>query len=147
MNTRAIVELVRQAQEIAAQYGIVNILQPGIIKELIVADLLGHEIIPTKANADAKDANGNLFEYLCSLESSNNFQIDRITDENLNRISRNAAIYCAFFSDPLTVSTIYHLEPAVVLDEVKRQLAKSKNVISHVNLGGRWVRDHGTPAT
>lgn len=145
MNPHPIIELIRQAQEIAAQNGIPNILQPGIIKELIVADLLGHEIIPTKANADAKDDDGNLFEYLCSLESSNNFQIDRVTDDNLRRISRNKAVYCAFFSNPLTVSSIYELDPLIVLEEVKRQLANSKNAISHVNLGGRWVRDHGTP--
>src|SRR5437588_9861056 len=96
-----------QAQRTGEEHGIINILQPGIVKELLLADLLGHEVIPDKAYADAKDAEGNLYEYLCSLKSSNNFQMDRMTLDNLDRITRNEAFYCAFFSDALTIAEVY----------------------------------------
>jgi hypothetical protein len=144
MHLKTIVEHIRSAQALAAEMGIPNILQPGIVKELMLADLLGHNVIPDKANADARDQDGNLYEYLCSLKTSNNFQIDRVTDENLHRITRNAAVFCAFFSDSTTIHQVYRLETAVVLNEVKRQLAASQNQISHLNLAGRWVRSNGT---
>ena len=143
MNPAPIVEHIREAQRIASQHGISNILQPGLVKELILAATLGHDVITTKAYADACDANGNLYEYLCSLCSSNNFQIDRVTRDNLDRITRNKAIFCAFFSDALTVHQIYRVESEVLLVEVKRQLDKSKNEISHVNLPGGWVKKNG----
>jgi hypothetical protein len=41
-----ILNYLKRAQEIAKKrYNIENILQPGIIKELIIAQILGHEII------------------------------------------------------------------------------------------------------
>jgi hypothetical protein len=140
VDPRPILHHIREAQRLAEKHGIKNILQPGIVKELILAAELGHEVIPTKADADARDAAGHLYEYLCSLKTSNNFQIDRVTDENLGRISRNRAVYCAFFLDALTLADIYVLDPALLLTEVKRQLAASKNTISHINLPGGWVR-------
>lgn len=143
MNPALIVEHIREAQRIASLHGIANILQPGLVKELIIAETLGHQIIPSKADADARDAEGNLYEYLCSLCSNNNFQIDRITRDNLSRITRNTAIFCAFFSDAITLRDVYRVEPKVLLAEVERQLGNSKNQISHVNLSGAWVRKNG----
>jgi hypothetical protein len=143
LDPKPILHHIHEAQKMAEAYGIKNILQPGIVKELILAAELGHEVIPTKADADAEDSDGHLYEYLCSLKTSNNFQIDRVTEDNLNRISRNRAIYCAFFSEALTLAEIYELAPEVLLTEVKRQLVASKNRISHVNLPGGWVRRNG----
>jgi len=40
-------------QKIAKELGIVNLLQPGLIKEMIIADLLNHEIIIAKRDSDA----------------------------------------------------------------------------------------------
>ena len=90
-----IVELLREAQVLALQgFGISNILQPGIIKELIMANVLGHQIIPQKDASDAKDKDGNMYEYLASINRSDvrtnkggSFQIDRIVKNNLSRVS------------------------------------------------------------
>ena len=49
-----IVEYVKKAQEIATRYGYKNLLQPGLVKELIIGDLLGHEVHRTKHQADAQ---------------------------------------------------------------------------------------------
>jgi hypothetical protein len=39
-----IISFIRKAQEIASLHGLQNILQPGLVKELVVADILGHEV-------------------------------------------------------------------------------------------------------
>ena len=74
-----IVELVKEAQEIAARYGFRNLLQPGLIKELIIADILGHEVHKTKHEPDAYDPeNPDLkYEYLSCFENGT-FQLDRM---------------------------------------------------------------------
>ena len=143
MAVHEIIRHIREAQRLASAIGITNILQPGVVKELILADLLRHTIMPSKDKADAEDAEGNHYEYLCSLERSNNFQIDRVTRQNLHRITRNKCFYFAFFSDAITVSSVYSVDTHTVLREVERQLAKSKNPISHTNLTGGWVRRNG----
>ncbi len=140
---REIVAHIKAAQELATGLGIPNILQPGLVKELILAEALGHTPITSKANADARDSDGRLYEYLCSLSTSNNFQIDRVTRENRERITRNAAFFFAFFSDSVTLAEVYRVETAAVLQEAERQLARSRNDISHLNLSGAWVRRSG----
>jgi hypothetical protein len=97
------------------------------VKELILAEALGHTPITSKARADAQDAEGRLYEYRCSLSSSNNFQMDRVTLRNRGRITRNEAFYFAFFSDPITIVEIYRVETSLVLQEAERQLVRSRN--------------------
>ena len=48
-----IVGYIKKAQEIAAQHGYKNLLQPGLVKELIIGDILGHQVHRTKHEADA----------------------------------------------------------------------------------------------
>ena len=112
---------------------------------MVVADILGHSLIPDKREPDAKDSNGYFYEYLTCMPDGT-FQIDRVTQSNLYRITRNHKIYCATFSDkePLTVVDIYEIEPSVLLKEAIRQLEASKNVISHIGVSKRWVIEHGT---
>ena len=40
-----IIELVIKAQELALSIGIPNILQPGLVKEMIISETLGHKLI------------------------------------------------------------------------------------------------------
>lgn len=146
-----IISLLRKVQEMAdKELKIKNVLQPGIIKELIIADILGHQIIPDKRLPDAKDSEGNLFEYLSSIDRrdaktnrGSSFQMDRMTRSNLHRVKRNKAFYFAFFRDHLTAEEIYKVETEKVLKEVVRQLNRCKNEIAHVNLLTRWVKENG----
>jgi hypothetical protein len=50
---RKIVSLVANASALARTVGISNLLQPGLVKEMIIADILGHQLILTKGGADA----------------------------------------------------------------------------------------------
>ena len=148
-----IVGYIKKAQEIAAQHGYKNLLQPGLVKELITGDILGHQVHRTKHEADAWDPNNPelKFEYLSCLEKGT-FQLDRMFKsppekraKSLVRVTRNAAIYCAVFEEdnPLTVAIIYGLSVAVVLREVERQLDASSNDISHVGLTIKWCERNG----
>lgn len=63
---KQIIKLIETAQELALRIGIPNILQPGLVKEMIIAEILGHELIASKRDADACDPKDTSikFEYL-----------------------------------------------------------------------------------
>ena len=148
-----IVSLIVEAQDIAKRSGYNNILQPGFIKEMIVANILGHQVHKTKHEPDAYDMNDSsiCYEYLSCFEKGS-FQFDRMfkspvekRSKSLQRITRNSKIYCAVFEkeSPLNVLEIYELEPEVVAKEAERQLDLSSNDISHVGFGIKWVTING----
>ena len=141
------------AQEIAAQHGFKNLLQPGLVKELVVAEILGHEVHRTKHEPDAFDPAhpDRKFEYLSCFEGGT-FQLDRMFKwpadkraKSLVRISRNAAIFCAVFDDesPLDVIAIFEVPVDLMLREAERRLDGSRNEISHVGFTIQWVQQHG----
>jgi hypothetical protein len=148
-----IIDLVRQAAELARSIGISNLLQPGLVKEMIIAEILGHELIHTKRNADAH-APGNpaeKYEYLSCKEGGSG-QLDRMFKapadkraESLSRITRNEKVYFAVFSaaNQTKCKVIYEIEPHVVVEETERQLDRSRNDISHVGFLEDWARTHG----
>ena len=150
---RKIVELVLKAAELARTVGIHNILQPGLVKEMIIAEILGHELITSKQDADAH-ALGDptiLYEYLSCKEKGSG-QFDRMfkhppekRKESLNRIWRNDKVYLAVFYaiDQTKVKVIFELEPKIVAAEAERQLDRSRNEISHVGFRERWARENG----
>ena len=74
-----IVEYILKAQELATLYGYKNLLQPGMVKELIIGDILGHEVHRTKHEPDAWDPNNPKikYEYLSCVERGA-FQLDRM---------------------------------------------------------------------
>ena len=148
-----IVSLIVEAQDIAKRSGYNNILQPGFIKEMIVANILGHQVHKTKHEPDAYDMNDSsiCYEYLSCFEKGS-FQFDRMfkspvekRSKSLQRITRNSKIYCAVFEkeSPLNVLEIYELEPEVVAKEAERQLDLSSNDISHVGFSIKWVTING----
>ena len=150
---RKIIELVLKAAELARSVGIPNLLQPGLVKEMIIADVLGHELIPTKRGADAHDpADHDIkYEYLSCKEGGTG-QFDRMFKEppskraeSLARITRNRYVYFAVFyvENQTKIKTIYELDPATVVMETERQLNRSRNAISHVGFSETWAQQNG----
>lgn len=150
---RRIIDLVVKAQELARSIGIANLLQPGLVKEMIIADVLGHELIISKRDADACDPNDPSikYEYLSCKEGGSG-QLDRMFKEppdkraeSLARITRNKKVYLAVFykQNQLKLKTIYELDPSVMLEETKRQLDRSRNAISHVGFSINWAAQNG----
>lgn len=149
---RKIIHLIRKAQKLALKIGIGNILQPGLIKEMIIAEKLGHQIIISKHDSDACNPHNpkEKYEYLSSYEGGTG-QLDRMfkspkekRQKSLERITRNAKIYYAVFyrQDPLKIKVIYEVEPKVLLKEVERQLDASHNAISHVSITEKWAKEN-----
>lgn len=148
---RRIIRLILEASELARSVGISNLLQPGLAKEMIIADILGHELIHSKRDADAH-APGNpdeKYEYLSCLEGGSG-QLDRMYSEpldkreqSLTRITRNSKFYFAVFyqNNQIKCKTIYEIETDTVLEEAERKLDRSTS--SHIGFGMRWVRQHG----
>ena len=120
---------------------------------MIIADILGHELIHSKRDADAH-AYGNpdeKYEYLSCKEGGSG-QFDRMFKEppdkrreSLTRITRNAKVYLAvFYADNQTkCKAIYELETDAVLAEAERRLDRSANSISHIGFSERWARGSG----
>lgn len=150
---RRIIDLVIKAQELARSIGIDNLLQPGLVKEMIIADVLGHELIISKRDADACDPNDPSikYEYLSCKEGGSG-QLDRMFKEppdkraeSLARITRNKKVYFAVFykTNQIKLKTLYELDPDVMLEETKRQLDRSRNAISHVGFSINWAAQNG----
>lgn len=148
-----IIKLVRKAQALALRIGIPNILQPGLVKEMIIAEILGHDLIVSKRDADACDKTDPSikFEYLSCYEGGTG-QLDRMFKtppekraESLRRITRNRMIYFAIFykKNPLKIKAIYEITPAVLLKETENQLNRSNNAISHVGFSEDWANQNG----
>ncbi len=150
MSKSKILQHLRLAQDLAkAEFGVENILQPGIIKEMIMAEILKHDLIPQKDSADAKDADGT-YEYLASIRRVNvktnkgcSFQMDRVTSKNLQRVTRNRAFYFGIFKNHLEIEQIWMVKTEVILAEVMRQLDNCKNEIAHVNFLLGWLEKNG----
>lgn len=150
---RKIIDLILMASKLARTIGIHNLLQPGLVKEMIIADILGHELIITKRDADARDPKNPsvVYEYLSCKEGGAG-QLDRMFKEpankrrsSLHRIWRNRKIYFAVFyqENQTRVKEIYELEPEVVAKETERKLNRSRNSISHVSFSEAWAKQHG----
>lgn len=148
-----IIDYCRKAQQVAKKHGFKNLFQPGLVKELVIADILGHEVHKTKHEPDACDPQDRTqqFEYLSCFESGT-FQLDRMfkspdkkRQKSLSRIIRNTAIYCAVFEEenPLTVVVIYKVPVESVLKEAEHQLDASSNKISHVGFTIKWAETRG----
>ena len=150
---RRIVNLVEEAFQLARSVGIQNLLQPGLVKEMVIADILGHEIITSKREPDARDPENPeiKYEYLTCKEGGSG-QFDRMfnrphsrREQSLDRIRRNSKIYLAVFyaDNQIKVKAIYELDTNDVEAETIRQLDRSRNEISHVGFSVRWARDNG----
>ncbi len=146
-QVKEFIALIRKAQSIASG---MNILQPGLIKEMIIAEALGHVIFPAKHGQDAISKDGSKsYEYLtCKVGGS--FQLDRMfksppekREKSLHRITRNRQIFCVVFSDSLTIKEIWDVPVDLFKKEIERQLDNSQNEISHVSVSFKWVKDNG----
>jgi hypothetical protein len=153
-NCEKIIKLMKEAAVIGKKEGFENIFQPGLVKEMVIANRLGHRIIKTKHDSDAcnKENQEEKFEYLTCSGNKGSFQFDRMfktpTEErgkSLNRISRNKHIYCVIFNEhsSLEIEKIYEVDPKVMRLKAEEQLEKSKNNISHLGFTVNWVIKNG----
>ncbi|MEY3386086.1 MAG: hypothetical protein RIR53_897 [Bacteroidota bacterium] len=155
-NRKIAKRIIRAAQHLYSDglaHGIRNIFQPGLIKEIIIADILGHRVISNKRLPDACSATDEsvFYEYL-TCEEGGSWQIDRMFSKplekrrtSLDRILRNEKLYLVSFKrDSLDVSVIFEVDPQVAAKEAERQLNASSNEISHISFSQSWTKVNGT---
>ena len=150
---KEIISLMVRASQLAHSVGIKNILQPGLVKEMIIADILGHVLIFSKRDADAHAVHSvdEKYEYLTCKEGGAG-QIDRMVAQphekrqaSLSRITRNHKIYLAIFyeDNQIRCKRIYEIDALVMAQEAERQLDQSSNVISHISFSESWAQKNG----
>ncbi len=154
--------LLEEATLLARKFGVDNITQPGLIKEIIMAQKLEHSVIFDKHLPDAIDADGNYYEYLScqnpddKSDSAKNFAIDCMFSRpendfqgSLNRIRRNKTIYCGVFKG-VFLEEIWEVGVEVFLNKTVNNLVRrdkdgtSKNREHTVNYSLKWVKSVGT---
>ena len=136
-----------------------NLFQPGLIREMIVAEKLGHNVNTIKREHDAQSQYLNQsgthdkYEYLTAY-GGGSFQIDRVRSslnfraQQLDRITRNNAIFCASFDkDTLNIISIYQIDPTTLANDAERQLDNANlggKQITHLSFPRTWVVNNGT---
>lgn len=148
IDTKSLKKLISLAEKLQEEGSSskINVFQPGAMKEIKMASLLGHNWVSSKKNADACSKDGKeLYEYLSAAEGKA-VQIDRVFKnapgyadkykKSMDRIMRNKWIYFAFtnpdITRPLDILRIYEIEPDIVKQEADRILTNSQNIISHL---------------
>lgn len=148
-----IIKLILITSNLAKSVGIDNLLQPGLVKEMIIADILGHRLTHSKHDSDAcsKTDENEKCEYLTCKEGGLG-QLDRMfksledkRSKSLYRITRNSNIYLAIFykQNQVKCKVIYEVGVKVLLEETIRKLDRSKNEMSHVGFSEKWARENG----
>ena len=119
-----------------------DLLTPGFIKEWMISEILGHKCHTTKHGADAYSQCGKeQYEYL-SCKEGGGFQLDRIHDGNLIRITRNSAFFFAEFDvkSGLICQRIWKGSTQVFLNEALRKLEKMSASSNHLTFPVKWVK-------
>lgn len=141
-----------------------NISQSGLIKEIIIASILKHNVIQEKHLPDAYDPNNknNKFEYL-TCQSGKSYAIDGMfsrpesaKNKSLKRITRNKCFYCAEFNGWELLS-IWEVPTECFYKKcnddlirrdgpsAKRKNKKGKNINREhtLNFSRKWVENNG----
>lgn len=154
-NYSKILELLNEAQKLAADTGISNLFQPGLAKEIVISQLLGHKLNHNKHDSNACNPNNPdlKYQYLCcSDKQGQQFQIDRVfkapvaaRNQSLHRIVRNDKIFCCVTAadNPLEIKEIHEIKPTICMKEAARQLKNSKNNIAHLSFSKNWAQKNG----
>jgi len=157
-NIEKLIEETEKLEKKWADIG-VDLFQPGAIKEIKIAKILGHSWISSKHDADACDSNDYSikYEYLSGSEGGAG-QIDRFFKDDPNdkkqhdshlksmdRVKRNKCFYLIFNSATMKtdILRIYELPTSVIEEEISRQLANSNNTISHVSFNENFCKKNG----
>lgn len=161
-NDKKIKKLIEDTEKIAEEWAKlgVNMFQPGAIKELKIAQKLGHLWVSSKHDADACDVNDRAieYEYLSGAEGGSG-QIDRFFKDDpynekqhkkylksMERVDRNNKFFLTFNNpkQPLDIVKIYEIPTQNIKEEVNKQLQKSSNNISHISFNEKFGKENGT---
>ncbi len=149
---RRIIELVLKASDLGRAIGMDNLLQPGLVKEMIIVDILNHRLIYSKRDAEAcsiNDGNESMDTCLAGKDGADNWtgcsrRLPR-SDQHPCEESREIQLFTPLFLTPTTRRNArgYKIEPKILLLETERKLNKSESDIFHVGFTETWARRDG----
>jgi hypothetical protein len=145
--------LADELQQLAHSKGYKNIFQPGLMREIIVANILGHIPSGGKRGIDAYDRNNPDLHYEYLASNIGIFQMDRMygytksksqQQQSLDRITRNENFFHILFDkeNPLKPLKIWKINTNKVLEEAKQQLSVS--AADHLSFSLPWTEENGT---
>ena len=150
--------LAEELQEKCSNLGF-NPFQPGAIKEIKMAKILGHNWVKSKKKEDACSKDNLIkYEYLSGTEKGAG-QIDRFFKDgygeqhekhlrSVERITRNGSFFLAFTDEnptkPLHILRIYEVSPKNILNSARNQLKNSINDIAHISFDEKFAKNNGT---
>lgn len=142
MQNRFVIALSAAVEIADSAYGVKDITLKGRVREILIAEILNHVIIIESMQPDAKDSEGHLYEYLSSLEGK--FQMTHMTEAGCeNKVLRNKAIFCAQFSDPVTISEIWEVDPKVYMKKMEGRRPWKKDIQNNFTVTLDWVKSNG----
>ena len=118
---KEIMEIQKNSKQMEEITGISQILTSNKFWEMLVAIILKHQVLSEQSGHDAKDDDGNTFEYKVSKNHSWNFQ--DISENVLEKYKNDKAIILAVVNKQnLVVTNIYSADSAKVVQRLKEKL-------------------------
>jgi hypothetical protein len=156
-----LIEACKNLQSEADRLGIRNIYRPGLARELVIAQALGHEVLAEGGGADAKDSEGNLYEYLHAKDqvsrnkgkdwsgkkdpmAFSQFSQTGMTKKNYKgRITRNKSYIFAIFYGHLTLVEAIEVSSEKVLSYAQNTYIPTTTKPTALSIDLQWVREEG----
>ena len=121
-----IMEIQKISKQMEKITGIEQLLTSNKFWEMLVALILGHQVLSEQSGHDAKDANGNMYEYKVSKNHSWNFQ--DISENVLKKYESDKAIILAVVDKQnLVVTDIFYAESPKVIKRLRKKLEEKKD--------------------
>lgn len=123
---------------IASRYGIADVLKPGILKRIVVANHFGHEPVFEKG-FHAQDEEGRYY-YLTAWDR-NRFQTGMIVKEDIDLMEADFFCFVVFDSrSQAQILRAYKVPRDKFLAETIRQISGNKKKRVHVSFTEKWVK-------
>jgi len=117
-----IFEAAHKIEQIAKTKGI---LTSNKLWEILIGAKLGHQVLSEQTEYDAKDQNGNYYEYKVSKTPSFNFE--DISENVLNKFANiNKVILAVVNKEKLEIAVMYEAEPLRVVERLKEKLEEKR---------------------
>ncbi len=153
MNITNINNLIRQLKQIQSDFfrafGVTDIITNSKIFEILIADALGHTLIPGHSGSrDAKDSKGGEFEYKHYKESSSNhtWTFNDFSDTTIAKLTNTKAAIFAHIQDvdvPAPQFDWYYEVPGkVISDYLTKATRRIRNTRKMINVSSKQVEEN-----
>ncbi len=152
MNINVTEDLIKQLKQIQADFyatfGVTDIITNSKIFEILIADTLNHKLIPGHSGSrDAKDNEGNEFEYKHYKESSSNhtWTFNDFSNTTIEKLTKVKSIIFAHIQDENVLFPVfdwYYEVPGTIMSQyLSKATQRITNNRKMINVGARQIKD------